>query len=262
MIFWKKHYSVLIFFFTAISASAQINESDTAKFQLRTSLTGNYQKGNVEIFTLRSKLDFLYTPLHYFAFKSQNSSLYQAFYSKKADNDISSRNYLYYQPQHKIYPFAIAYISTNFRRKIDFRYFAGAGITWQLLNKPLHVIKLSANAVYEETKFRGITYNYAGYDGSNKINLWRGTLYASGWHYFLENHLRLYYDIYWQPAFDNNDNYRSQYDIGMDFSIWKGLSLNALYTFMHENVTITAVKQEDKIFTFGLAYNLKIRKEK
>jgi len=114
-----------------VSVKAQLNESDTVKFQLRTSLTGNYQQGNVNILTVRSKLDFSFSPVKDFVFKSQNSSLYQEFSSKKADNDIFSRNFIYYKPQKKIYPFGIAYISTNYRRKIDTRLFTGAGLTYR-----------------------------------------------------------------------------------------------------------------------------------
>ncbi|MBX9782709.1 MAG: DUF481 domain-containing protein [Chitinophagaceae bacterium] len=211
------------------------------------------------MFAIRSKIDFSYSPVKNFVFKSQNNSLYQEFGSKKADNDIFSRNFLYYKPQKKIYPFGIAYISTNYRRKIDTRLFAGAGVTFQLLNKTYHVIKFSANAVYETNKFNGTSFNYGEYNGSNKINLWRGTLFAGGWNYLLNRKLRFYYDAYWQPAFSNKNNYRTQFDIGADFPVWKGLSFNALYTFTHENVTVINVKQEDKILTFGLAYNLKIK---
>jgi hypothetical protein len=39
--------------------TAQINESDTMKWQLRVSLTGNYQEGNVEALSIRSRSDFL-----------------------------------------------------------------------------------------------------------------------------------------------------------------------------------------------------------
>jgi Protein of unknown function, DUF481 len=255
----KNCFLVLLLFFSCqANGFAQLNESDTIKFQLRTSLTGNYQQGNVNIITIRSRIDFTYTPVKEFVFKSQNSSLYQEFSSKKADNDIFSRNYFYYKPQRKIYPFAIAYISSNFRRKIDTRLFAGAGITYQLLNKTYHVIKLSSNAVYETNKLKGTIYNHEEYNGSNKINLWRGTLYVAGWNYLFNNRLRFYYDAYWQPAFNNKNNYRTQFDLGVDFPFWKGLNFMALYTFTHENVVIANIKQEDKILTFGLAYNLKI----
>lgn len=255
-------YRFIFFLFLSLSwasAHAQLNESDTVKFQLWASMTGNYQKGNVEVLTVRSKIDFSYSPETDFVFKSQNSSLYQAFYSKKADNDIFSRNYFYYKPQNKIYPFAIAYISANYRRKIDNRYFAGAGVTWQVLNKSLNTIKLSAGAVYEQTRFNGTTYNYTAYNGKDRISLWRGTTYIGGWSYLFDKHLRLYYDAYYQPAFTSRTNYRTQFDIGLDVPVWKGLSFTTLYTFTHENVVVTGIKKEDKILTFGLAYNFKIK---
>lgn len=254
-----KHLALILPVIIAIAqnAKAQINESDTVKFQLRTSLTGNYQQGNVNILTIRSRVDFSYSPFRGFVFKSQNSSLYQEFSSKKADNDIFSRNFIYYQPLNIIYPFAIAYISTNYRRKIDARLFAGAGITYQLLNKPYHVIKLSANAVYETGSFNGTVYNYSKYNGSKNINLWRGTLFAGGWNYLFDKKLRFYYDGYWQPAFNDKNNYRTQFDLGIDFPVWKGLNFTMLYTFTHEHVVVAGIKQEDRILTFGLTYNLR-----
>ncbi len=81
--------------FGSVQASAQLNESDTLKFQLRISVSGNYQTGNVAVFALRNRIDFSVSPVKNWVFKSQNSSLYQAFYGKKADNDLFSRNYLY-----------------------------------------------------------------------------------------------------------------------------------------------------------------------
>jgi Protein of unknown function, DUF481 len=247
---------IILFLYNNVSF-AQINESDTIKFQLRSSLTGAYQQGNVEILTIRSKLDFSFSPQKDWVFKSQNSSLYQSFYSKKADNDIFSRNYFYYKPQQKIYPFAIAYISSNFRRKIDVRYFTGAGATYQLINTKKNVLKLSVSAVYEATKFNATTYNYSYYNSAKKIDLWRGTLYIGGWYYLLDNHIRVYYDAFWQSAFNNKINHRTQFDVGFDFQIWKGLSFNAVYVYTHENVVVSNVLQDDKILTFGLSYNFK-----
>jgi hypothetical protein len=252
-----KHFVILFIFLTGtLNLSAQINESDTVKFQLRVTVTGNFQRGNVQVLTIRSKIDFSYKHFKNWVFKSQNSSLYQEF-AAKADNDIFSRNYLYYKPMAKVYPFAIGYISGNYRRKIKSRYFGGAGVTWQIINKKNLILKLSASAVYESTRFKGSAFNDSIYNGSAKINVWRGTLYAGGWAYLLQKHIRLNYDAYWQPALNNKNNYRTQFDIGLDFPVWKGLSFNTLFTYTHENVVITKIKQTDKILTFGLAYNFK-----
>lgn len=237
----------------------QLNESDTSKFQLRINFTGNFQKGNVEVIAIRSKIEMSWTPIQNMVFKSQNSSLYQAFYSKEADNDIFSRNFLYYKPENKIYPFGIQYISRNYRRKIELRYFVGTGLTIQLINKPLHVSKLSASVVHEQTNFIENKYNFISYNGTSKINLWRTTTYVGGWDYLLHKNLRFYYDAYLQAALNNKNNYRTQIDIGIDFPFWKGLSFNIIYNWTHENVVIYKINQEDKILTFGFAYNLKLK---
>jgi hypothetical protein len=250
-----KQMILLVFcLFWAVLASAQINESDTLKFQIRLSANGNYQTGNVVVFSLRNRLDFSVSPVKNGVFKSQNSSLYQAFYGKKADNDLFSRNYLYFKPNRQMYPFAIAYVSSNFRRRIDLRYFAGAGLTWQIIHKTDHVLKVSASAVHELTLFKGNQFNETRYNGSDKIQLWRGTCYLGGWHYLWHRRIRIYYDAFWQPGFNNSKNYRTQADVGVDFQIWKGLSFNALYTYTHENVVIQKVLEDDKILTFGLSY--------
>jgi Protein of unknown function, DUF481 len=254
---WKFTFLVLGILLVALNLRAQLNESDTTKFQLRISAGGNFQNGNVEVSTIKSRLDFTYAPVNNLIIKSQNNSLYQSFYGRKADNDIFSRNYLYFQPQRKIYPFGIAYISTNFRRQIDLRVFAGAGLTWQIINNSSLVVKLAASGVYETTRFNSSVYNFSEYNGNNKIKLWRGTLYTGGWIYLFSNKVRIYYDAYWQPAFNNRNNYRSQLDIGLDIPVWKGLSVNAIYAFTHENVTVLNIKQNDRIITFGLAYQLR-----
>lgn len=238
-------------------ATAQINESDTVKLQARVSVTGNYQKGNVEVFTLRGRADFSVSPLKDFVFKTQNASLYQEFYGRKADNDIFSRNYFYFKPQQKIYPFAMIYFSANYRRKVDNRFFAGPGATLQVINKKENVLKVSGSVVYEHTLFNANAFNYSEFDSSSTINLWRGTAYIGGWNYLFDKHLRLWYDGFWQPAFNNANNYRTQFDIGLDFPVWKGLSFTTVYTYTHENVVVKSVKQDDRILSFGLSYNIK-----
>jgi Protein of unknown function, DUF481 len=256
----KRKYKLSLLCFgllACVHAIAQLNESDTLKLQLRATVSGNYQQGNVALLAVRSKFDFTVAPVKQFVFKSQNSSLYQEFGNRKADNDLFSRNYLYWKPQNKVYPFGIAYISSNFRRKIDTRFFAGAGVTYQFVQKQFHVLKLSASVVYETNRFNGTVYNKPEYNGSNQINLWRGTLYAGGWNYLFNRKLRLYYDMYWQPAFNNSNNYRTQYDVGADIPLWKGLNLSILYMFTHEHVVISNIKQQDKILSFGFSYNFK-----
>jgi hypothetical protein len=235
------------------SVYSQINESDTVRFQFKAGITGNYQKGNVDLLTLRSRIEFSVMPVHSMVFKSQNSSLYQSFGGRKADNDLFSRNYLYFQPQRRLYPFAISYISANYRRKIRLRYFAGAGATVQLIRKPAHSLKASLSTVYEETRFRGNQFNDALYSGNEKIDVWRATLYVAGSHQLLQRRLRIYYDAYWQPVWGYSPNNRTQFDIGFEVPLWKGLSASLLYSYTREAVVIQGVRPEDRILSFGVS---------
>lgn len=249
-----RHLVILLIAGKLYPAVAQLTETDTAKFQLRCSVTGNYQQGNVELLNIKTRIDLLFRSGNKWAFKSQNNHLYQAFYSKKADNDIFSRNWWYYQPERQLYPFAIAYIAGNFRRKIDLRYFAGAGLTLRIIQSSNHQLKLSASAVYEQTRFAGLSFNDPYYNGSSRIAVWRATCYLAGANYLLSRHFRLYYDAYWQPAIEHARNYRVQLDTGIDIPLYRGLAFSLLFSFTRENTVITGIQREDKLLGFGLSY--------
>lgn len=238
-------------------APAQLNESDTTLVQVRAAVTGNVQQGNVEVVTIRGKIDFTLAPTRRLVFKSQNSSLYQAFYSVKADNDIFSRTYFYINPYRRVYPFAIGYVSANFRRKIDWRYFVGAGATVQLWKTQKNSVKASLSTIYETTRFSAMTYNDNTYNGSSTIALWRPTIWFSGWHTLQAGNLRVYYEAFYQPSFSDAQNYRWQANVGLDLLVWRGLGVSVLYTYTHEDVVILGIKQNDQLLTMGLSYTLR-----
>lgn len=241
----------------SISAFAQLNESDTAYFQLRAGATVAWQQGNVGLLVLRGRLEIVSNSKNPVVFKTQNNNLYQEFSGYKADNDINSRNYLYYQPFKKVYPFAMIFLQTNYRRQIDFRWFGGAGATWQFVQKKHTNMKLSASLVYEATNFRNSVFNENFYNGNNTISLWRATTYLAGWHRLFAGKMKLYYSAYLQPGLDDVSNHRAQAEAGLDFPVWEGLNFLAQYGFYYEQIVIKTVKQEDRILTFGISYQLK-----
>lgn len=241
----------------SVKLAAQLNESDTARLQIRAGMSGAWQQGNIELLTLRSRLEAVTNGMMQIVFKTQNNSLYQSFGRNKADNDISSRNYVYYNPQARVYPFAMIYLQTNYRRQISSRWFGGAGGTWQFVRSTTSNLKLSGSLVYEETKFRRSECNEMAYNGNNQITLWRATAYLSGWHQLFEQRLRLYYSAYWQPGLSETHNFRSQIDAGIEFPVWKGLNATMVYSITHEEVVPLQVKQNDRILTFGFSYLFK-----
>ena len=126
-------------FFLPFCLSAQTNESDTIKLKASLSLTGFLQGGNVQTLIFRAKSDVSYKPWKKWVFKTKNSYVYQEFGQEKADEDILSLNFLYFNPERKIYPLLLSFISTNFRREIDLRSLSGVGVTYQVLRIFLHI---------------------------------------------------------------------------------------------------------------------------
>jgi Protein of unknown function, DUF481 len=247
---------VLVLFFPSV-LWAQLNESDTLLFQSRFGLTGAWQTGNVEYLAFRGKIDMTLAPSRQFAFKTQNSYLYQEFYNRRADEDIFSRNFIYFNQTKAIYPFAMAFLATNYRREINFRYFAGAGLTWQALRKPNHLLKVALSGIYEQTNYTKSVFNIEEFNGKSQIDTWRATFWLFGKHHFLNHKLIFHYDCYAQPSLQNAANYRWQIETGFDVPIWKGLTISTNYIYTYENLVTDKLKTKDSILTFGLAYQFK-----
>lgn len=208
-----------------MAANAQLNESDTARLQLRAGLSGSLQKGNVDLLLLRSRLEVTAAAdsLGHWVYKTQNNHLYQAFGGRPADNDLNSRHYLYYNPTKRIYPFVMVYLQTNYRRKLNYRLFGGTGLTLQVVRTASSNIKLSGSMLYETNGFEASTYNNSAYNGKANINLWRSSFYVAGWHQLAQKKLRLFYTAYFQPGMDGNTNNRSSLELGIDIPVWNGL---------------------------------------
>jgi len=239
------------FLFFPIFISAQINESDTLNVKASLSLTGFYQGGNVETLIFRAKSDFSFKPWKNLVFKNQNSYVYQAFDKEKADEDILILNFLYLNPEHKIYPFVLAFVSTNFRREIDLRYLLGAGATFQILNEKKYWLKFSISSEYEQTNFSKTNFNYSEYDGAESINTLRGTIWVNGKYHVFKEKVILNHEFYFQPSLQQSNNFRWQADVGLELPIWKYLNFKINYRHTFESIVIENQKQEDRFLTFG-----------
>ena len=232
---------------------AQINESDTLKVKAGLSVTGFYQGGNVETLIFRAKTDFSFKPWKTWVFKNQNSYIYQEFGKEKADEDILSLNFLYLNPERKVYPFVLGFVSTNFRREIDLRFLFGAGATFQVIRKEHHWLKFSISSEYERTNFSETNFNYSEYDGKESIDTFRGTLWVNGQYHLFKNKMILNHESYFQPSLEDGNNYRWQADLGLEFPIWTFLNFKINYRHTFENVVIENQKKEDSFLTLGFA---------
>lgn len=244
------YYFLLLPFFL----SAQINESDTLSIKADLSLTGFWQGGNVETLIFRAKSGVSFKPFKKWVFKTQNSYIYQEFGKEKADEDVLSLNFLYVNPTRKFYPLALAFMSTNFRRKIDLRYLVGAGVTYQILNKKKHWLKVSLTSEYEHTTFDETNFNRSGatYNGESVINTIRGTVWLNGKYHVFKDKIILSHESYFQPSLEDSDNFRWRADLGLEFPVWKFLNFKINYLHTFESIVVADQKQEDQFLTFGL----------
>lgn len=232
--------------------SAQLNESDTLTLKASLAVTGFWQGGNVQTFIFRARSDVSYKPWKQWVAKTQNSYVYQAFGGEKADEDILSLNFLYFNPQQRIYPQLLGFVSTNFRREINLRSLFGVGFTYQILKKEDHWLKVSLSSEYEQTDFARDTFNLASYNGTRSINTLRGTVWISGKYQLLKDKVILRHESYVQPSLQQSDNFRWQADLGLEFPVWKFLSFKVNYIHFFENIVIANQSQEDRFLTFGL----------
>lgn len=230
---------------------AQINESDTLNFKAKLALTGFWQGGNVETLIFRAKSDLSFKPWGNTVFKTQNSYVYQEFGKEKADEDILSLNFLYFNPKRKIYPLLLGFVSTNFRREINLRYLFGGGVTFQLLNKKKNWLKMSLSSEYERTNFKETSFNTTRYNGEKSINTLRGTIWLNGRYELVKNKMILTHESYFQPSLIRGDNYRWQADFGLEFPIWKFLNIKANYLHTFESIVVSDQKEEDQFLTLG-----------
>ena len=242
----------MIFFVFPLLLHAQINESDTVKLQASLAVTGLYQSGNVETKIFRTKTEFSYKPFDNWVFKNQNSYVYQEFGLAKADEDILSLNFLYFNTDKKVYPFVLGFVSTNFRREINLRTLTGAGATFVVIDKEKKWLKLSVSSEYEYTRFDKTNFNLASYSGETSIETVRGTLWANGKYSVLKDKMILTHQSYYQPSLIKSDNYRWQADLGLEFPVWKYINFKVDYRQTFESVVIENQKQEDRFLTFGL----------
>lgn len=230
---------------------AQLDESDTLKVQANLSLSGFWQRGNVQTSIFRGRTDLSVQPWKKWVYKNTSSYVYQAFGREKADEDILSLNFLYFNPNRKVYPLALAFMSTNFRRAIDSRYLIGAGATFQVLRKEKNMLKFSLTCEYEETTFNQTTFNREEFNGKSEINTLRGTIWINGKYHVLSEKVILSHESYFQPSLENSENFRWRAEVGLAFPVWKFLNLTVNYIHTFESIVIIDQVQEDQFLTFG-----------
>ena len=246
-----KRFLFFLFVLLPICLSAQSYESDTLKLQAGLSLSGIFQGGNVQTVIFRVNSDLSYKPWKKWVFKTKNSFVYQEFGKEKADEDILSLNFLYFNPEQKIYPLLLGFVSTNYRRQINIRSLLGGGVTFQVMSKNKNWLKIALSSEYEQTEFNNDTFNRTVYNGNRSINTFRGTIWVNGKYQVFNKKLIFSHESFFQPSLQRGDNYRWLADIGLGLPLSKFLNFRINYLHTFESVVSEGQKQEDRLLTFG-----------
>ena len=237
--------------FTGCGIFAQVKDKDSIKLRMDLSLTGFWQGGNVETLIFRAANKFDYQFAKNVKFRSQNSYVLQEFGRVKADEDILSLNFVNINTHKRLHPLALAFFSTNFRRKIDYRYIVGGGLSYQLLKKKKHNIIMSLTGEYEHTDFETTDFKIDDYDGYTAINTWRSTLWFQGEHQLFSGKMIFKHEFYFQPSLQDSDNFRWRGDVSLELPIWDFLNFKINYYRTYESVVVEPQLPMDEFLTFG-----------
>jgi hypothetical protein len=233
----------------------QTPESDTLTLKASASVSGLYQTGNIETLIFRAKTDISYRPWDKWIYNNRTSYLFQEFDKVKADEDIVSLNFLYFDPDRRLYPQLIGIVATNFRRAIDLRYLFGGGLTYRVFHKEKNWLKISVSSEYENTFFSTDSFNLSEYNGSSSIPTLRGTVWLNGRYHFFKEKLVFTHEAYIQPSLEDSKNYRWQADLSLEMPLSKYISFKINYLHTFENIVVANQKRQDRFLTFG--FNLK-----
>ncbi|MBO6535012.1 MAG: DUF481 domain-containing protein [Balneolaceae bacterium] len=243
----------LLVFMLSNNIKGQVNESDSLNFKTDLSITGFLQEGNVQTVIFRAVSNTSFKISEQILFKTQNSYTYQEFGKTKADEDILSLNFLYLNPLKKVYPLALGFISTNYRREIEIRYLLGAGASFRAVNNKRNRLEFSITSEFERTRFRSTVFNRTQYNGESYISTVRGTFWMKGRYVMLKDKIILIHESYYQPSLLERDNYRWRADIGVEFSMMKNFAFKVNYLQTFESVVMVNQKRRDKFLTVGFS---------
>jgi hypothetical protein len=242
----------LLFSVLLSSVWAQLTESDTLRFGYRANVNGSWITGNVERLLISTNADLSHVGKS-IGFKSSNSYLYGTIYKKETENDIFSRNFFYLHPRKRFYPYGMVWLQNSTRQQIDLRYQVGLGVTYGLVNTESNQLKISTTLTYEKTHYNGTNFFIEPKDvDSNTVTNQRVTIRLLGNHMLIKRKFKLKYETWYQPAFNDVNNWRYYLNTSLEFPVSKHFSFRTALLYTHDNMVLAGVKRDDKIMTFGV----------
>lgn len=247
-----KYLLLLLILVSEANSFAQLNESDSVFWQLKVSSTGTVLDGNIARTLILNRLEVINANEHW-GVSTKNDYQYGRTFHKLTENDFISYNFLYLRPFAQVYPYLMGLVETNLRRKIDFRYQIGPGISWNVINKKQTNLKLSFTGTFESTAFAGNVFEESFYSGCSSIDTWRLTGRIFGKHLFSDK-IRVSYEFWFQQSLDKSVNYRYHTEETLEIPLTSRLAFRTALRYSYENIQLEGLKPYDLLWTFGLSY--------
>ncbi|MFZ5628965.1 MAG: DUF481 domain-containing protein [Spirochaetota bacterium] len=221
----------------------------TPETQLKGGASLFYNSGNLErILTRGDVLASHHNPL--WAGSTNTSYTWGTFGPLQTEDDWSSRNFAYSWPHARVYPFAMHWLETGLRRRINLRNQLGAGATVALFSSVDSVLKFSVMLSGEATDYRSAAYLPDGSLQSPERPLPRFTprLY---YRQKLVPPLSLTAEVWYQQSIRAANDYRWHVESGLEFRLAKAVALKTMAIWHYESAVPLAVKRYDVLWTAG-----------
>jgi hypothetical protein len=238
---------------TTSTAHAQLSEADTLRWQYRVSATGSWLRGNIEQFMLLGTGEVAHVKERW-GIKSAISYQYGTFFYRQTLGEGIWRNFLYLDPRARLYPYLMLWYQRSYQRGIDHRTQVGPGLTYVLLRRKGHLLKLSATGTYEANTFRSATFRERPDLTTTELETWRLTGRLYGEHQLAEGLMRLRYEGWVQPSLTDADNLRAMVEADLSIPLKKGFALRQAVRWSYESVVQQRNTYEDLLWTFGVSY--------
>lgn len=243
-----------IYFFLP-NVHAQLSETDTMRLQYNLSTTGTLSKGNVERFLVITKGELKHRSAQ-FGMITSNTYRAGTIRGAKTEDDIISKNYFYLRPDQQIYPYQLTWLERNWRRRIDFRYQLGLGVSFVPVKQEGQLFKISLTAIHERTYFRDSNFRHAPEAESSRIDSWRGRVRVFGRHDLFDEKVQWHYEFWAQQSPFKRYDRRYYFESSLEIPLVKNFALELALNYLWENIALEEVKQHDLFLTFGASWGI------
>lgn len=246
----KSIFTTALFLIAWANLSAQLNESDSIRWQVKFNATASVLDGNVARTLLLTRIEVAHANERW-GISTRNDYQYGRTFYNLTENDVISYNFIYIKPLAKVYPYVMGLVETNLRRRIDFRYQVGPGVSWNVVRKKTSFVKLSVTGTYENTQYNGSVFDNEQYNGYTVLDTWRLTGRIFGKHRLLDK-VRISYEFWWQQSLSDRVNYRFHTEEAVELPVTKHIAFRTAVRYSYENIELVGLKPYDLFWTYGL----------